>query len=154
MGNNFDATAADLSEKYAEQSGNGAAGEAEPDNGSSAPGPEVIPPERVDFISRAVVEKYVRIFFDGMERAKGERWRVDQWESDFYSQLTTDAANEQLPRWLADSPNKALYAWIGATLLMVSARSETGEKFIQWLMNVITNLFTRHAEKSQASSAS
>lgn len=136
-GNAFAQTAADLQEKYPAADMGGPGGGA-PAGAGVGPAPEVIPPPR-PFCTAAQCEKWLGFVFKGLENAHGPRWHMDRDEMEAYAEATAEMLNEQAPRWLAESPNKALYLWMVATALIVGSRSQSGEKLISWLTEKLSN---------------
>lgn len=134
---NFSATAEKLK---AEFPGSGPELAAE-GNSPQLPAGEVIPPETANVIPPKILERYYRIFFDGMHERFGDRWDVDDLEVRIHAQLAADAGNELAPLWFANTKYKATVTWIGVTALMVLGRSDAGIKIIEKLTDLATSLF-------------
>lgn len=135
--NAFAETVADLEAKY--PAGAPGAPSGSPDLGAGGgPAPEVIAPPK-PFCTAAQCGKWLKFVFNGLENAHGPRWHLEKDEMEAYAEATAEMLNEQAPRWLAESPNKALYLWLVATLLIVGSRSESGEKLISWVTERLSN---------------
>ncbi len=127
----FEETASRLEDKY----GPGGS-QAEVEQGD--PLPEGVP----EIITPATVEKFLRSFFKGMVKVHGEHWEMSDLDFAVMTPVNTAMINEQVAKleWFANSQNKALIVWALVMGVLITSRSKTGGKLLEWLMEKLVSL--------------
>jgi hypothetical protein len=141
---NFEETASRLEDKYAP-------------GGSEVPKPPEpgpIPPEPPKIITDATVEKFLRSLFNGMVKVHGDHWEMSDLDYAVMTPVNTAMINEQVAKleWFANSQNKALIVWTLVMGVMITSRSKSGGKLLEWLMEKLVSLGSRKESPTKTES--